>query len=73
MDNWDPAVTNGLAKSHHVILFNNKGVSTSSSKTPDSVSEMAKDAVDFIKAIGYSKVDLLGFFTGRLYSSGYCS
>lgn len=64
MDNWDPAVTNGLAKNHHVILFNNKGVSTSSGKTPDSVSEMAKDAVDFIKALGYSKVDLLGFSLG---------
>jgi len=64
MDNWDPAVTNGLAKNHHIILFNNKGVSTSSGKTPDSVSEMAKDAVDFIKALGYSVVDLLGFSLG---------
>ncbi len=35
MDNWDPAVTNSLAKNHHVILFNNKGVSTSSGKTPN--------------------------------------
>ena len=64
MDNWDPAVTNALAKNNHVILFNNKGVSTSSGKTPDSVSEMAKDAVDFIKALGYSQVDLLGFSLG---------
>jgi len=64
MDNWDPAVTNGLAKNHHIILFNNKGVSTSSGQTPDSVSQMAKDAVDFIKALGYSLVDLLGFSLG---------
>ncbi|HEY9049390.1 MAG TPA: alpha/beta hydrolase [Ohtaekwangia sp.] len=64
MDNWDPAVTNALAKNHHVILFNNKGVSTSSGKTPDSVAEMANDALDFIKALGYSQVDLLGFSLG---------
>ena len=64
MDNWDPAVTNALAKNHHVILFNNKGVATSGGKTPESVSEMAKDAVDFIKALGYNQVDLLGFSLG---------
>ena len=64
MDNWDPAVTNALAKNHRIILFNNKGVSTSSGKTPESVSEMANDAVDFIHALGYKKVDLLGFSLG---------
>lgn len=64
MDNWDPAVTNALAKNHHVILFNNKGVSTSSGKTPDAIAEMAKDAVDFITTLGYRQVDLLGFSLG---------
>ncbi|MBL0740713.1 alpha/beta fold hydrolase [Chryseolinea lacunae] len=64
MDNWDPAVTNALAKNHHVVLFNNKGVSTSSGKTPDTISEMAKDAIDFIKALGYDQFDLLGFSLG---------
>ena len=64
MDNWDPAVTNALAKNHPIILFNNKGVSTSGGKTPESVSEMANDAVDFISALGYKKVDLIGFSLG---------
>jgi pimeloyl-ACP methyl ester carboxylesterase len=64
MDNWDPAVTNALAKNHQIILFNNKGVGSSSGKAPDSVSEMANDAIDFIKALGYSQVDLLGFSLG---------
>ncbi|HEY9049391.1 MAG TPA: alpha/beta hydrolase [Ohtaekwangia sp.] len=64
MDNWDPAITNALAKNYHVILFNNKGVSTSGGKTPDAVADMAKDAVDFIKALGYNQVDLLGFSLG---------
>jgi pimeloyl-ACP methyl ester carboxylesterase len=64
MDNWDPAITNALAKNHPVILFNNKGVSSSSGKTPESVSEMASDAVDFIKTLGYTQVDLIGFSLG---------
>ena len=29
MDNWDPAVTNELAKKHPVILFDSKGVGSS--------------------------------------------
>lgn len=64
MDNWDPAVTNGLAKNHTVILFDNKGVGSSAGKTPDSIVEMADDAIDFIYALGFEKVDLLGFSLG---------
>ena len=64
MDNWDPAVTNELAKKHPVILFDNKGVGSSGGKTPESVAEMANDALDFIKALGFEKVDLLGFSLG---------
>jgi len=64
MDNWDPAITNAFAKNREVILFNNRGVATSGGKTPESVSEMAHDAVDFIKTLGYAQVDLLGFSLG---------
>ena len=64
MDNWDPAVTNELAKEHPVILFDNKGVGSSGGKTPESVAEMANDALDFIKALGFEMVDLLGFSLG---------
>ena len=34
MDHWDPAVTDGFAKSREVILFNNAGVSSSSGEVP---------------------------------------
>ncbi len=64
MDNWDPAITNALAQNRYVILFNNKGVASSEGNAPDSVSEMAKDAIDFIEALGYDQVDLLGFSLG---------
>jgi pimeloyl-ACP methyl ester carboxylesterase len=64
MDNWDPAVTNELAKKHPVILFDNKGVGSSEGDTPGTVAEMANDAIDFIHALGVEKVYLLGFSLG---------
>ena len=30
VDNWDPAVTDGLARDREVILFNNAGIPSSS-------------------------------------------
>ena len=64
MDDWDPAVINGLTKYSTVIVFDNKGVGTSTGKTPKTISEMSIDAIAFIKALGYSKVDILGFSMG---------
>lgn len=64
IDDWDPAVIEGLAKNSTVILFDNKGVGGSTGTTPSSIAEMAKDAVSFIKALGYSKVNILGFSMG---------
>jgi len=64
MDAWDPAVVNGLAKSRPVIVFNNRGVGASSGVVADSIAQMTTDAYAFIQALGYSKVDLLGFSMG---------
>jgi pimeloyl-ACP methyl ester carboxylesterase len=64
MDDWDPAVVSGLAKYSTVIVFDNKGVGTSTGKTPSTISAMAQDAISFIKALGYQKVNLLGFSMG---------
>jgi pimeloyl-ACP methyl ester carboxylesterase len=64
LDNWDPRVVDGIAAKHRVITFDNRGVGSSSGKTPSSVEEMARDAVAFIKALGLTQVDLLGFSMG---------
>src|SRR6267142_2738862 len=64
MDNWDPALTNELAKKHSVILFDNKGVGSSGGETPGSVAEMANDAIDCSNALGFEKVELLGYSLG---------
>ena len=61
MDHWDPAVTDGLAKGREVILFNNAGVSSSSGSVPTSFGEMGANAVAFIRALGPTQVDVLGF------------
>jgi pimeloyl-ACP methyl ester carboxylesterase len=64
MDHWDPAVTDGLAETREVILFNNAGISSTSGEVPTSIEEMASNAVAFVQALGLPKVDVLGFSLG---------
>jgi pimeloyl-ACP methyl ester carboxylesterase len=64
MDHWDPLVTDGLAATREVILFDNAGISPTSGEVPTSVEEMAANAAAFIKALGLAKVDVLGFSLG---------
>jgi pimeloyl-ACP methyl ester carboxylesterase len=66
MDHWDPLVTDGLAAGREVILFNNAGISTTNGRVPTSAEEMAANAAMFIKALGLSKVDVLGFSLGGM-------
>ncbi len=66
MDHWDPLVTNGLAATREVILFNNAGISSTGGEVPPSVEEMAVNAAAFIRALGLAKVDVLGFSLGGL-------
>jgi len=68
MDDWDPAVTNGLAHRNKVIIFDIQGVSLSTGKTPDNIAEMAKGVIKFIKTLDYNKVNLLGFSMGSFIS-----
>jgi pimeloyl-ACP methyl ester carboxylesterase len=66
MDHWDPAVTDGLAHDREVILFDNAGVSRSSGAVPNSIEEMAANAAAFIRALGLTQTDVLGFSLGGL-------
>jgi pimeloyl-ACP methyl ester carboxylesterase len=63
LDNWDPALIDALA-SRRVITFDNRGVAASSGTTPNTIAQMALDAIDFIDALGLGEVDLLGFSIG---------
>jgi pimeloyl-ACP methyl ester carboxylesterase len=66
IDAWDPAVVNRLAETRPVIVFNNCGIGTSTGKTPDTVEQMAVDAGAFIRGLGFTEVDLLGFSLGGM-------
>lgn len=68
MDDWDPAVTNGLARENKVIIFDIEGVASSTGKTPDNIPDMAKGVVSFIRSLGYTKVNLMGFSMGSFIS-----
>ena len=64
LDNWDPRVVDGLAAHHRVITFDNRGVGASEGSTPTTIAAMARDAVSFIRALGFDRVDLVGFSLG---------
>jgi pimeloyl-ACP methyl ester carboxylesterase len=66
LDNWDPRVVDGFAAKHHVITFDNRGVGASSGAPAASIEEMARDAITFIKAMGFEQVDLFGFSMGGM-------
>jgi pimeloyl-ACP methyl ester carboxylesterase len=66
LDNWDPRVVDGIAAEHRVIAFDNRGVGASSGSTPKTIEEMARDAVTFIRALGFDQVDLFGFSMGGM-------
>ncbi|MGR4878077.1 alpha/beta fold hydrolase [Streptomyces sp. LARHCF249] len=64
LDNWDPRVIDGLATRRRVITFDNRGVGASGGSTPDTIEAMARDAVLFIRALGFERADLLGLSMG---------
>ena len=64
LDNWDPALIDALASGRRVVTFDNAGVGGSTGTTPNTIEQMARDAVAFITALGLGQVDILGFSIG---------
>jgi pimeloyl-ACP methyl ester carboxylesterase len=64
LDSWDPALVDRLAQDREVILLDNRGVAGSTGVVPDNVTDMARDALAFIDALGFKEVDILGFSLG---------
>jgi pimeloyl-ACP methyl ester carboxylesterase len=64
VDNWDPRIVDAIAKDHHVITFDNRGVGASTGEVADSVEAMADDAYAFIKALGFGRIDVFSFSLG---------
>jgi len=64
LDNWDPALVDALATDRRVVTFDNVGVGGTTGTTPNTIEAMAHDAMAFLEAIEFQRVDLLGFSIG---------
>jgi pimeloyl-ACP methyl ester carboxylesterase len=64
LDNYDPAITDALARGREVILTDNAAVGLSTGQAPETVAGMARDAASLIDALGLGHVDLFGFSMG---------
>ena len=64
LDNWDPALTDALAREREVILVDYPGVASSSGAFGPTIADTARRMIAFIAALELSEVDLLGFSVG---------
>jgi pimeloyl-ACP methyl ester carboxylesterase len=64
LENWDPPLIDALAANRRVLTFDNTGVGATTGMTPDTIAEMAQDAIAFVDALELPEVDLLGFSIG---------
>jgi pimeloyl-ACP methyl ester carboxylesterase len=64
LDSWDPALVDALAAGRKVVAFDYVGVGATSGVNASSATDMARGATEFIAALGFELVDLLGFSLG---------
>src|SRR5579863_6779409 len=66
LDNWDPAVTDPLARGREVILFENAGIGRSTGLVPTTIAAMAQHVFAFLDALQLSRCDVLGYSLGGM-------
>ena len=64
LENFDPAIVDGLASERPVYALNYRGIGGSEGEVRTSVAEMAQDMIAVIRALSPGPVDLLGFSLG---------
>lgn len=64
LDNFDPRIVDGLSRRHRIIAIDYRGIGTSGGTAPVTIDAMAQDMIALIHALGFEKVDLLGFSLG---------
>jgi pimeloyl-ACP methyl ester carboxylesterase len=64
LENWDPDLVDALASQRRVVAFDNVGVGATTGTTPNTIEQMARDAIAFIAALDVPRVDILGFSIG---------
>jgi pimeloyl-ACP methyl ester carboxylesterase len=64
MDNWDPALVDGLARDRRVIAFDSLGVGETDGETPTGVEACADFAALVAHSLGLGTTDILGYSLG---------
>jgi pimeloyl-ACP methyl ester carboxylesterase len=64
LENWDPALVDALAAGRRVVAFDNVGVGATTGATPETIEQMARDALALVSALEVPQVDILGFSIG---------
>ena len=71
LDNFDPRIVDGLASQHRVITLSYRGMGMSGGTAPLTIEEMARDAIAVVRALGFEKIDLLGFSLGGFVAQDF--
>lgn len=66
LDNWDPKLLDLVAEKEHIIVLDLPGVGASQGKVASTISGMAKQTIDIVRALGYKKINLLGLSMGGM-------
>ncbi|GAA3870516.1 alpha/beta hydrolase [Leifsonia kafniensis] len=66
LDNWDPRVIDPIAANRHVIAFDQPGVGASTGTFPGELDQAADHAYTFIRALGYTLIDIFSFSMGGM-------
>jgi pimeloyl-ACP methyl ester carboxylesterase len=64
LDNWDSRLVDALAVEREVILVDLAGIGGSTGTCPNTVEEMAYNAISFVEALELDRYDVLGFSLG---------
>ena len=64
LDDIDPRLAAGLARTRHVVAIDYRGIGASGGSAPLTVAAMAQDLIGLLAALGHDRVDLFGFSLG---------
>lgn len=70
VDHWDPQLLDALAAEREVIVFDNRGTSLSGGDAPTTIDGLADGGIAFIRALGLTQVDVLGWSLGGIVAQG---
>lgn len=68
LDNFDPAIVEGLARDCTIYALDYRGIGNSGGAVPQTIKAMAADMIAAIRALGLKQVDLIGFSLGGFVS-----